>query len=135
MKSFVIALLSVFIIGTSWAQEFHHLDDEASATKKAVSAQKGDQSQEKTPIESTNNSLTITPVEGCFTRLSKDDVSDIKMNYEKPYQECLRRVRANEAKKNSINLIDQKAPAKEDKKEDKKNEENSKNPPRETQNN
>lgn len=131
MKSFVIALLSVFIAGTAWAQEFHHLDDAAPTTEKAVPAQKSDRSQEETPVENTNNSLTITPVEGCFTKLSKDDISDIKSNYEKPYQECLRRVRANEAKKNSINLIDRQAPVK----EDKKKEENSKNPPRETHNN
>lgn len=124
MKSFLISLLFILVFGKASAQELHHLDADELFTKQENSVQK----TEETPQ---SNSLVITPVDDCFAKLSKEDSADIKINYAKPYQECLHRVRINEDKKNSITMSTSTESKSEDKVKDKKNEENLKNSPQE----
>ncbi len=40
-----------------------------------------------------SNTIIITPIENCYSKLDKKDVEDIKSNYMKPYRECLKRVK------------------------------------------
>jgi len=49
-----------------------------------------------------NKTLNITPIESCYTKLSKEESEDIKRHYTKPYSECLKRVAEKEKSKNSI---------------------------------
>ncbi len=40
-----------------------------------------------------SNTIIITPIKNCYSKLDKKDVEDIKSNYMKPYGECLKRLK------------------------------------------
>lgn len=46
-------------------------------------------------------SFLVTPIEGCLKRLPPDMAEEIRLNFERPYQECQYRLRLQEQKKNS----------------------------------
>jgi len=89
----ILTMLTLLITDHSQADTLNYLNTQNPEVT---------ESKPESDTESGNRLLKITPIESCFSKLSLEEVNEIKKKYMKPYKECLKRVAIKEKEKNTI---------------------------------
>ncbi len=94
MKILFISILFNFIfIETSHAGNINYYspqNPDLTAAKPEIDEKSG------------NRTLSITPLDSCFSKLEAEEVANIKRHYLKPYKECLIRVAKKQRARQSL---------------------------------
>jgi hypothetical protein len=112
-RLWVFALCLLMCAAPAFAQ-MHHYTVENPAAKKEPAAKEEKSagsavekngaesapeknSAESAPEKASGGSFTVTPVAECFGKMKPGEANEIRRNFDSPWQECQRRLRAREA--------------------------------------